>query len=188
MLNSPYFAYSDLRTFEINSIFESFKYKNWNFFKRNMEKTLVILKPSCVQRALMGEVISRFEKKGLRLAGMKMIQLTDALLNEHYAHLKDKPYFQRVKASMEVCPVIVQCWEGIDAAKVVRNLIGVTNGREAITGTIRGDLSISSQENIVHASDSAESAKVELDRFFQRDEIFDYKLSALAYLYASDEI
>jgi nucleoside-diphosphate kinase len=121
-----------------------------------MEKTLVILKPSCVQRTLIGEVISRFEKKGLRLAGIKMILLNDTILNEHYAHLKDKPFFQRVKDSMQICPVILQCWEGIDAAKVVRTLIGVTNGRDAAAGTIRGDFSVSAQENIVHASDSSE--------------------------------
>lgn len=153
-----------------------------------MEKTLVILKPSCVQRALIGEVVSRFERKGLRLAGMKMIQLNDTILNEHYAHLKDQPFFQRVKNSMQVCPVIVQCWEGVDAAKVVRSLIGVTNGRQAAPGTVRGDFSVSSQENIVHASDSAESAEVELKRFFAEEEIFDYKLSTLANLYASNEI
>ncbi|SBW03306.1 nucleoside-diphosphate kinase [uncultured Dysgonomonas sp.] len=153
-----------------------------------MEKTLVILKPSCVQRALMGEVISRFEKKGLRLAGMKMMQLTDTILNEHYAHLKERPFFQRVKDSMQICPVVVQCWEGIDAAKVVRSLIGVTNGREAAAGTVRGDFSVSAQENIVHASDSAESARIELKRFFADNEIFDYKLSTHAHLYACDEI
>lgn len=153
-----------------------------------MEKTLVILKPSCVQRALMGEVISRFEKKGLRLAGMKMVQLTDAILNEHYAHLKERPFFQRVKNSMKFCPVVVQCWEGVNATKVVRNLIGVTNGRDAAAGTIRGDFSMSSQENIVHASDSPESAKAELKRFFTDNEIFDYKLSILSNLYSNDEI
>ena len=153
-----------------------------------MEKTLVILKPSCVQRSLIGEVISRFEKKGLRLAGMKMMLLDNTILNEHYAHLKDKPFFERVKKSMQSCPVIVQCWEGIDAAKVVRNIIGITNGRTAAAGTIRGDFSVSAQENIVHASDSAESAKIELNRFFREDEIFNYKLSTLAYLYANDEI
>lgn len=153
-----------------------------------MEKTLVILKPSCVQRALIGEIISRFEKKGLRLAGMKMVQLTDAILSEHYAHLKDKPFFQRVKDSMQTCPVIIQCWEGKSASKVVRSLIGVTNGRDAAAGTIRGDFSVSSQENIVHASDSPESAKIELKRFFNDNEIFDYKLSTLPNLYASDEI
>ena len=153
-----------------------------------MEKTLVILKPSCVQRALMGEVISRFEKKGLRLAGIKMMQLNDAILNEHYAHLKDRPFFGRVKQSMQESPVIVQCWEGIDAAKVVRNLIGVTNGRLAAAGTIRGDFSMSAQENIVHASDSAESAKIELARFFLDNEIFNYNLSTIGSLYANDEI
>jgi len=153
-----------------------------------MEKTLVILKPSCVLRSLIGEVISRFEKKGLRLAGMKMIQLNDTILNEHYAHLKDKPFFERVKNSMQTCPVIVQCWEGVDAAKVVRTLIGITNGRAAAAGTVRGDLAMSAQENIVHASDSADSAKVELKRFFEDNEIFDYKLPSLANLYANDEI
>lgn len=153
-----------------------------------MEKTLIILKPSCVQRSLIGEVTSRFEKKGLRLAGMKMVQLDDTILSEHYAHLKDKPFFQRVKNSMQVCHVVIQCWEGINAAKVVRSLIGVTNGRDAVAGTIRGDFSVSSQENIVHASDSAESAKIELKRFFKDGEIFEYKLSTLANIYASDEI
>lgn len=153
-----------------------------------MEKTLVILKPSCVQRALMGEVTSRFERKGLRLAGMKMVQLTDTILNEHYAHLKDRPFFQRVKDSMKTCPVIVQCWEGKNATKVVRHIIGTTNGREAAAGTIRGDFSVSSQENIVHASDSPESAKTELKRFFKDNEIFEYKLSTLMNLYSDDEI
>ncbi len=153
-----------------------------------MEKTLVILKPSCVQRALMGEVISRFEKKGLQLIGMKMMQLTDSILDVHYAHLKDKPFFQRVKNSMSASPVVVQCWAGNDAAKVVRNIIGITNGRNAAAGTIRGDFSMSAQENVVHASDSAESAEVELKRFFTDNEIFDYKISTQNYLYADDEI
>lgn len=153
-----------------------------------MEKTLVILKPSTVQRALIGQITSRFERKGLRLAGTKMIQLDDNILNEHYAHLKDKPFFQRVKNSMMSCPVVVQCWSGIDAAAVVRNIIGKTNGREAASGTIRGDFSMSSQENIVHASDSAESAQVELKRFFNDSEIFEYNLDVIDRLYSEDEI
>lgn len=153
-----------------------------------MDKTLVILKPSCIQRSLVGDITSRFEKKGLRLAAMKMVQLDDAILSSHYSHLKDEPYFQRVKNSMMVCPVIVQCWEGIDAVKVVRSLVGATNGRDAITGTIRGDYSISSQENIVHASDSDEAAEVELKRFFSMNELFDYELKVLSNLYAKNEI
>lgn len=153
-----------------------------------MEKTLVILKPSCVQRSLMGDVISRFERKGLRLAGIKMMRLDDAILSEHYAHLKDKPYFQRVKDSMMASPVVIQCWEGVDAANVVRTLIGITNGREAAAGTIRGDYAMSSQENIVHASDSAQSAEIELKRFFKNGELFDYTLRVLPHLYSSSEI
>lgn len=152
------------------------------------EKTLVILKPSCIQRGLIGEVISRFEQKGLRLAGMKMIQLDDAVLDIHYAHLKDEPFFQRVKNSMKSIPVVVQCWAGKDVANVVRRMIGATNGREAAAGTIRGDLSVSAQENIVHASDSAQSAEIELERFFKKTEIFDYKLSVESNLYSNDEI
>lgn len=152
-----------------------------------MKQTLVILKPSAIQRGLIGEVISRFEQKGLKLAGMKMIRMDDALLEEHYAHLKDKPFFARIKQSMMATPVIVQCWEGIDAARVVRNLIGVTNGREAQPGTIRGDYAMSVQENIVHASDSNESAQVELKRFFKDSELYDYKLLVSSNIYADDE-
>ncbi|WP_108823023.1 nucleoside-diphosphate kinase [Dysgonomonas sp. Marseille-P4361] len=153
-----------------------------------MEKTLVILKPSCVQRSLIGEVVSRFEKKGLRLVGMKMVQLDDNVLNEHYAHLKDKPFFQEVKNSMQACPVIVLCWEGVDATQVVRSIVGFTCGRNAVAGTIRGDFSVSMQENIVHASDSVESAEKEIKRFFKEEEIFDYKLSVLSFLYSESEI
>lgn len=139
-----------------------------------MERTFIIVKPSAIQRGLIGEVISRFERKGLRLVGTKMIQLDNDILDVHYAHLKDKYFFNDVKISMMSTPVIVQCWSGIDAVKVVRNLIGQTNGREASPGTIRGDFSISPQENIVHASDTANSAAIELQRFFREDELFDY--------------
>ena len=107
-----------------------------------MEKTLVILKPCTLQRALVGEITSRFERKGLRLAGMKMVQLTDEVLSEHYAHLSSKPFFQRVKDSMMACPAIVCCFEGVDAIQVVRTLTGPTNGRLAAPGTIRGDYSM----------------------------------------------
>ena len=153
-----------------------------------MEKTLVILKPSALQRALIGEVIKRFEIKGLRLVGIKMMQLTDKILDEHYAHLADRPFFQRIKDSMMISPVIVTCWEGKDAVSVVRNMTGATNGRNAVPGTIRGDFSVSTQENIVHTSDSVETAVVELKRFFSDDEIFDYNPVMINFLYANDEI
>ena len=153
-----------------------------------LEKTLVILKPSAVQRGLIGEIVRRFERKGLLLIGMKMIWLDDKILSEHYAHLKDKPFFQRVKDSMKVCPVIVCCWKGKDAVQVVRTLTGVTNSREASPGTIRGDFSMSMQENIIHTSDSLETATVELQRFFNENELFDYNVSLISNLYANDEI
>jgi len=153
-----------------------------------LDKTLVILKPSAVQRELIGEVIRRFERKGLILAGLKMVWLSDEVLSEHYAHLKDKPFFQAVKDSMKICPVVVCCWKGNDAVKVVRSLTGVTNSREALPGTIRGDFSMSMRENILHASDSQEAAIEELQRFFNDDELFDYNLSMISNLYAGNEI
>ncbi|MEG1837808.1 MAG: nucleoside-diphosphate kinase [Bacteroidaceae bacterium] len=152
-----------------------------------IEQTLVILKPGTLQRGLIGEITTRFERKGLKLVGMKMVQLTDAVLSEHYAHLSGKSFFQRVKDSMMTAPVIVCCYEGVDAIQTVRTLAGPTNGRLAAPGTIRGDYSVSFQENIVHASDSPETAKTELSRFFKPEEIFEYRQASFDYLYANDE-
>lgn len=152
-----------------------------------MQKTLVILKPCTLQRALAGEIIRLFERKGLRLAGMKMMQLTNEILDEHYAHLSGKSFFKRVKDSMMVTPVIVCCFEGVDAVQTVRNMAGPTNGRLAAPGTIRGNYCMSFQENIVHTSDSPETAEIELKRFFKQEEIFDYKQAAFEFVYASDE-
>ena len=153
-----------------------------------MEKTLILLKPCTVQRRLIGEVIHRLERKGLRIIGLKMMQLDDHILGEHYAHLKDRPFFPWLTASMKSAPVVAMCVEGNSAVKVVRDLVGATNGRKAAPGTIRGDYSMSGQENIVHASDSVENGKIELARFFKPEEIFDYTPTGLNYLYASDEI
>lgn len=153
-----------------------------------MEKTLVILKPSAMGRGIAGEVITRFTNKGLVIAGMKMIQLTDEILDEHYAHLIERPFFNRIKLSMKSLPVIVMCLAGLDAVQVVRDMTGATNGRKAAPGTIRGDFSMSGQENIVHASDSAENAKIELERFFKPEELFDYTPATMDWLYASDEL
>jgi nucleoside-diphosphate kinase len=153
-----------------------------------MEKTLVILKPSCLQRGLVGEVTKRFEQKGLRLCGMKMCQLTDEQMSQHYAQHAGKPFFLQLKDAMMVTPVIVCCYEGVEAVEVVRQMAGVTNGRKAMPGTIRGDFSMSFQENIVHTSDSIETAKIELQRFFKEDEIFDYPQPQFSFLYAADEL
>ncbi len=152
-----------------------------------IEKTLVLLKPCTMQRALAGEIISVFEKKGLQICGMKMMQLDDKLLSEHYAHLAGKPFFQQLKDSMMVTPVVALCLSGVDAVETVRNLAGATNGRKAEPGTIRGTYCMSFQENIVHTSDSKENAAIELKRFFRDDEIFEWKQSSFPSLYAADE-
>jgi nucleoside-diphosphate kinase len=136
----------------------------------------------------MGEVISRFERKGIQVVGMKMLELTDEMLNEHYSHLAGKSFFGRVKAGMQTSPVVVIALKGLDVINVVRKLTGVTNGRDAQPGTIRGDFSMSMQENIVHASDSPEAAQAELKRFFTEDEIFNYTQCLIPYLYANDEV
>jgi nucleoside-diphosphate kinase len=153
-----------------------------------MEKTLVIIKPGAIQRGLIGEVIRRFEQKGLQICGLKMLQLTDQILEEHYAHIADKPFFPRVKAAMKATPVIVLCLKGMDAVHVTHRLAGATNGREAAMGTMRGDFSMSVQWNIIHTSDSIKTAGLELARFFKEEEIFEYKQSYLEYIYSEDEI
>lgn len=149
---------------------------------------MILLKPCTVQRGLIGEIIHRFERKGLRIMGLKMMQLDENLLNEHYAHLADRPFFQWVKNSMMAAPVVAMCVEGKDAVEVVRNITGATNGRKAAPGTIRGDYSMSGQENIVHASDSPENAEIELRRFFKDEEIFDYPNPLCDFFYSPDGV
>ena len=152
-----------------------------------MEKTLIIIKPCAIRRDLIGEIIHRFERKGLQLSGLKMMQLDEKILDEHYAHLNEKPFFTRIKDSMMLTPVVVCCWKGIDSVHVAHVMSGCTNGREATMGTIRGDYSVSIQENIIHTSDSVENAKIEIDRFFSKDEIFEFDQLCPTVLYANDE-
>lgn len=153
-----------------------------------MEETLIILKPSTIERGLIGEIISRFEKKGLILTGLKMMELSDEVLVEHYSHLADLPFFSSIKASMKRTPVIAGIIKGKDSVRVVRQMVGPTNGRDALPGTIRGDYCMSRSENIIHASDSIESAQTEINRFFKPEEKFTYQLAVTPVLYASDEV
>lgn len=139
------------------------------------ETTLIIMKPECLQRELVGEVIRRFERKGLMIIGMKMLQVDDVLVEEHYGHLKDKPFFDALKDHISSAPVIVMALRGTNAVEAVRLIVGPTASYEADAGSIRGDFSVSVQSNVVHASDSLETAKVELDRFFEPEELFEYK-------------
>ena len=115
-----------------------------------MERTLIILKPDAIQRSLIGEIISRFERKGLKIRGLKMMQLEDAVLEEHYAHIKDRPFFGGIKEYMKATPVVVLAITGINAISAIRLIVGPTKAWEADAGTIRGDFSLSTQSNIVH--------------------------------------
>jgi nucleoside-diphosphate kinase len=152
-----------------------------------MERTLVIIKPCAIRRGLIGEVIQRFERRGLQLSGMKMVQLNEEVLADHYAHLVQRPYYQRIVDSMMLTPVIVCCWTGIDAVHIAHVMAGATNGREAAPGTIRGDYSVSVQENILHTSDTIENGKVEIARFFSADEVFEFEKLNKNVFYANDE-
>ena len=157
------------------------------YIKIYMETTLVLLKPSCVQRQLIGEIVHRFERRGLRIAGMKMMQLDEAILRDHYSHLVDRPFFPALAASMMASPIVAMAISGVEAVSVVRAMTGYTNGRVADPGTIRGDYSMSNQQNIVHASDSIENAAIELKRFFRPAEIFEYESATLGFIYAVNE-
>lgn len=152
-----------------------------------MEKTLIILKPSAIQRALVGQVINRFQQKGLTIAGIKMMQLDEKILREHYAHLVERPFFPTLLKSMMATPVIVMCLAGKDVVTVVRAMTGATNSRVAAPGTIRGDFGMSGQENIIHASDSPENAVIEINRFFAPNEIFEYQPITIPSIYSPDE-
>jgi len=138
------------------------------------ERSLILLKPDCVTKSHCGSVIDRFEKAGFRIRGAKMIQLSDALLAEHYSHVADKPFFPGIVAFMQSAPVIALVLEGDDVIAKVRGMLGPTNSKEAEPGTIRGDFGEDMMVNICHASDSAENGEIEVKRFFADSEIFAY--------------
>ena len=153
-----------------------------------MEKTLVLVKPDAIQRGLVGDILRRFERKGLKLIGCKMMSLDEALLREHYAHIAEKPFFEGVSNFMKSSPVIAMCFEGLEAVSAVRFITGVTKAREADAGTIRGDFAMSVACNVIHASDSVETADAEVPRFFKDDELFDYHKSEYEHVYNEEEL
>lgn len=153
-----------------------------------MQRTVVLFKPDTLQRGLVGEIIHRFERKGLKIVALKMMKASEAIIEEHYAHHKDKPFFAGLKSFMMSAPLVGMVLEGKDAVAVVRKMAGVTNGREADYGSIRGDFSISQSNNIVHISDSEESAKDEIGRFFDEGEIHEWDRVTTSSLYGDDEL
>ncbi len=141
------------------------------FTERFMQKTFVIFKPDCIEQKHVGNVVDRFEKAGFEIVGCKMVQLTPAVLREHYAHVADKPFYPEIEQFMSSRPVIVMALKGENIVAKVRDLLGPTDSRKAAKGTIRGDFGTEMMKNVVHASDSDENARIELARFFKPEEI-----------------
>lgn len=152
-----------------------------------MEQTLIIIKPDALQRSLVGEIISRLERKGLKLIGLKMIRLDEAILRAHYVHIVDKPFYKDVESFMQSSPVVVLALEGFECVNSVRLIVGATNPREADAGTIRGDLAIGNGRNLIHASDSAVNGAREVSRFFKKNELYTYKKENMSQLYSPSE-
>ncbi len=139
-----------------------------------MQRTLILFKPDCVHRRLVGEVLARFERKGLRLVGLKLVKAPRPLAEQHYAVHKGKPFYDSLLAFLTSGPTVALVWEGREAVTVARNLIGATDGAKAPPGTIRGDLGISVQNNLIHGSDSPENAQAEIALWFRPEELVDY--------------
>jgi len=152
-----------------------------------MEKSLILVKPDGLQRGLVGNIINRFERKGLKLISLKMMNIDDAMLESHYSHLADKPFFGEIKEYMKGSPIVAMAWEGgSGSVAAIRILVGPTKGHEAPAGTIRGDYGLSGANNIVHASDSVENGDIEVKRFFDQKEIFDYDKTEFIHVYGRE--
>ena len=153
-----------------------------------MERSVVLVKPDGVQRGLIGEIIHRFERKGLKLVAIKMIGLDDMLLDEWYAHHKDKAFFPALKSYMKSYPVIAMLWEGVESVSTIRKIVGITKAREAEGGTIRGDFAMSQQYNLIHASENSEIAKKEEKFMFIPSEVFSWEKSDYSHIYIDEEL
>jgi len=152
-----------------------------------MERTLVLLKPDCVQRRLMGRVISRFEEKGLNVIAMKMLRVTPALAKQHYAEHVSKPFYPGLEQFITASPIVAMVVEGLEVVRVVREMLGATSGLKAAAGTIRGDYSSSRKMNLVHASDGPDAAQREIGLYFKSDEVLPYEPTLIGWFKAADE-
>lgn len=152
-----------------------------------MERTLILLKPDCMQRRLAGRILSRFEDKGFNIVALKMIHITPALAKQHYAEHVEKGWYPTLEGFITGAPVVAAIIEGLEAIRVVRELLGATSGLKAAAGTIRGDFSSSRQMNLVHASDGPEAAKREIELYFKPDEICAHEPTIAPWLRAVDE-
>ncbi len=153
-----------------------------------MERTLILIKPDGIQRGLIGQIIGRFERKGLKMIGLKMMPLNEAILREHYAHIADKSFYPGVEKFMMGSPVVAMCIEGLEVVEAVRLITGITNARKAEAGSIRGDYAMSLSCNVIHASDSVENAEKEVERFFKEDELYGYHKTEYMHVYNDEEL
>jgi nucleoside-diphosphate kinase len=152
-----------------------------------MEQTFILFKPDCVQRRLVGRVLARLEDKGLNVVAMKMLVVTPDLARQHYAEHVNKPFYPALEKFITASPVIAAVIEGLEAIRVVREMLGPTSGLKALAGTIRGDFSSSRQMNLVHASDGPEAARREIDLYFKPGEVHSYSPTVSPWLRAADE-
>ncbi|UQZ46481.1 nucleoside-diphosphate kinase [Bacillus sp. PK3-037] len=148
-----------------------------------MEKTFIMVKPDGVQRQLIGEILSRFERKGLQLAGAKLMRVTEQMAEKHYSEHQGKPFFGELVEFITSGPVFAMVWEGENVVEVTRQLIGKTNPKEALPGTIRGDFGMFVGKNIIHGSDSLESAEREINIFFKDEELVSYQQLMTGWIY-----
>lgn len=152
-----------------------------------MEQTLIIAKPDAVQRGLVGEIIARMERKGLKLIGLKMLHLDEPILRQHYAEHLEKSFYAGLESFMKSSPVVVMAWEGYECVSSVRILVGSTNPRQADAGTVRGDFAMGTGRNLIHASDSKASGEREVALFFDKHELFSYDKSEYSHIYEDFE-
>lgn len=156
--------------------------------KSKFERTLIILKPDALQRDIVGEIIHRFERKGLYIVGLKMMQLDEEIVTKHYHKYKDEHFFGEISEYMRSFPVVAMVLEGLNAIAAVRKVVGPRVGNEAEAGSIRGDFSMSGNKNIIHASDTLENAEYEINNFFKPEELFNYAKIMEEQLYGPKEL
>ncbi|MBA2173874.1 nucleoside-diphosphate kinase [Halobacillus locisalis] len=148
-----------------------------------MEKTFLMVKPDGVQRNLVGEIVARFERKGFKLAGAKLMVIPSTLAEQHYGEHSDKPFFGELVDFITSGPVFAMVWEGEEVIATARQMMGATKPQDAVPGTIRGDFGVTVGKNVIHGSDSPESAEREINLFFNEDQMVDYKKENLAWVY-----
>jgi nucleoside-diphosphate kinase len=154
----------------------------------SLQRTAVLIKPDALQRGLVGEIMHRFERKGLKLIGIKMVNFSDETVDQWYGHLKERPFFPSIKNFITSAPIVAMVWEGVEVIDAVRKIVGITKSRAAEAGSIRGDFGMSGQNNLIHASDTVENASREIEILFSENELFNYDSNGLKMVYSQDEL